>query len=77
MQTTIPAIERNGAQDLPTDHPDTPAVVGNPRLASWVADMAALCQPDHIHWCDGSPQEYDQLCALLVRVRHLSAPQPG
>jgi phosphoenolpyruvate carboxykinase (GTP) len=29
--------------------------------------MAALCQPDHIHWVDGSKAEYDALCALMVR----------
>ncbi len=44
----------------------TPAYVKNARLIAWVADMAALCKPDNIHWCDGSQAEYDQLCAQLV-----------
>ncbi|MES2635654.1 MAG: phosphoenolpyruvate carboxykinase (GTP) [Pseudomonadota bacterium] len=44
----------------------TPAYVKNAKLIAWVADMAALCKPDSIHWCDGSDQEYNNLCQLLV-----------
>ncbi|MBQ9345681.1 MAG: phosphoenolpyruvate carboxykinase (GTP) [Kiritimatiellae bacterium] len=35
-------------------------------LNAWVAEMAALCKPDAIHWCDGSQAEYDALCEKLV-----------
>jgi phosphoenolpyruvate carboxykinase (GTP) len=45
---------------------DAPAHVKNARLLAWVAEMAALVQPDRIHWCDGSEAEYDRLCAELV-----------
>jgi phosphoenolpyruvate carboxykinase (GTP) len=45
---------------------NTPAYVKNAKLIAWVADMAALCKPDRIHWCDGSQEEYDRLCAQLV-----------
>jgi phosphoenolpyruvate carboxykinase (GTP) len=44
----------------------TPAYVKNARLIAWVADMVALCKPDQVHWCDGSQEEYDRLCQLLV-----------
>ena len=43
-----------------------PDYVRNANLVAWVADMAALCKPAHVHWCDGSQAEYDQLCQALV-----------
>ncbi|MET0542254.1 MAG: phosphoenolpyruvate carboxykinase (GTP) [Variovorax sp.] len=43
-----------------------PSYVKNARLIAWVADMAALCKPDTIYWCDGSTEEYDRLCQQLV-----------
>ncbi len=43
-----------------------PGYVKNAKLIAWVADMAALCKPARIHWCDGSQEEYDQLCQQLV-----------
>ncbi len=43
-----------------------PAHVKHARLIAWVADMAALCKPERIHWCDGSQEEYERLCQQLV-----------
>lgn len=43
-----------------------PSYVKNAKLIAWVADMAALCKPEAIHWCDGSQEEYERLCQLLV-----------
>lgn len=43
-----------------------PSYVKNAKLIAWVADMAALCKPANIHWCDGSTEEYDRLCQLMV-----------
>ncbi len=40
----------------------------NNKLNAWVAEIAALTKPDHIHWCDGSAQENAQLCDLLVKA---------
>jgi len=36
------------------------------RLQGWVDEVAALTQPDEIHWCDGSDEEYDQLAQTLI-----------
>ncbi len=40
----------------------------NKRLLSWVDEVAALTQPDAIHWCDGSAEEYEALCRQLVEA---------
>jgi len=40
----------------------------NAKLKQWVDDMARLCRPDHIHWCDGSTGEYKKLCDQLVEA---------
>jgi phosphoenolpyruvate carboxykinase (GTP) len=42
--------------------------VKNAKLIAWVADMAALCKPAAVHWCDGSEAEYQQLCKVLVNA---------
>jgi phosphoenolpyruvate carboxykinase (GTP) len=47
---------------------NTPSWVKNAKLVAWVADMAALCKPDTIHWCDGSDEEYQRLCGKLVEA---------
>jgi phosphoenolpyruvate carboxykinase (GTP) len=47
---------------------NAPAYVKNQKLIQWVADVAALTEPDKIHWCDGSQAEYDALCELMVKA---------
>src|ERR671931_857490 len=42
------------------------AATKNQKLISWVEEFAELTQPDSIHWCDGSAEEYDRLCQELV-----------
>ncbi|HET7651501.1 MAG TPA: phosphoenolpyruvate carboxykinase (GTP) [Acidimicrobiales bacterium] len=44
----------------------TSAPTSNTRLLAWVDEVAALTQPDQVHWCDGSAEEYDALAQLLV-----------
>ncbi|MBI4490067.1 MAG: phosphoenolpyruvate carboxykinase (GTP) [Deltaproteobacteria bacterium] len=40
--------------------------VKNEKLHNWVREVANLCQPDSIYWCDGSKEEYDRLMAQMV-----------
>lgn len=39
---------------------------GNQKLDEWIKEMQTLCQPDDVHICDGSQEEYDRLAAKLV-----------
>jgi phosphoenolpyruvate carboxykinase (GTP) len=43
--------------EVPTD---------NQTLRDWVEEVAGLTQPDAIHWCEGSAEEYERLCRELV-----------
>jgi phosphoenolpyruvate carboxykinase (GTP) len=44
----------------------TEAPTKNDKLVSWVEEIAELTQPEAVHWCDGSAEEYDALCRELV-----------
>lgn len=47
---------------------EPPNFVNNTHLIAWVSEMAALCKPQDIVWCDGSDEEYTRLCDLLVQA---------
>ena len=38
----------------------------NAALKQWVAEWADILEPDDVYWCDGSEQEYNDLCEDLV-----------
>jgi phosphoenolpyruvate carboxykinase (GTP) len=42
------------------------APTSNRKLLDFVETARQLCQPDEVHWCDGSAAEYDHLAQLLV-----------
>ncbi|KKK75021.1 hypothetical protein LCGC14_2877910, partial [marine sediment metagenome] len=33
---------------------------------AWVQEVADMCQPDTIHWCDGTKEEYDKMMGLML-----------
>ena len=60
---------------------EVPDWVRNQELRRWVGEMAELCQPERVVWCDGSQQEYDTLCEQMVTagtfIRLNSEKRPG
>lgn len=38
----------------------------NKRLREWIQESITLCQPSSVHLCDGSQEEYDLLCRMMV-----------
>jgi phosphoenolpyruvate carboxykinase (GTP) len=45
---------------------ETAVPTSHRKLLNWVEEIAQLTQPDQVHWCDGSAEEYDRLCQQLV-----------
>jgi len=48
--------------------PKHQATTNHDRLLAWVEEVAALTEPDDIHWCDGSAEEYDFLANTLIEA---------
>ncbi|HHT56977.1 phosphoenolpyruvate carboxykinase (GTP) [Herbinix luporum] len=40
--------------------------ITNKKLQAWVDEMAKMCQPDKIYWCNGSQEENDRLLNEMV-----------
>ncbi len=51
------AGSQTSGQTAPTTHEG---------IASWVSEVAALTQPDRVHWCTGSEEEWSELTDALV-----------
>jgi len=48
----------------------------NDKLNAWVKEVAGLCSPDAVQWCDGSKAEYVRMMALL-KERGMAIPLAG
>jgi phosphoenolpyruvate carboxykinase (GTP) len=53
----VPRMSQTIAAEAPTTHA---------QLLDWVGEIAELTQPDSVHWCDGSAEEYDRLAQTLI-----------
>ena len=60
--TAIPGLD-----EAPTKHK---------KLVQWVREIAELTQPDRVHWCDGSDEEWARLTAQLVKAGTLKPLNP-
>ena len=49
-------------------HTHSRAPTGHPRLLAWIDKIERLTAPDRVHWCDGSPDEREQLVSQLVET---------
>ena len=65
MSTTTRAVP--GLDSAPTNHK---------RLKAWVAEVAAMTQPDRVYWCDGSDEEWERLTSELVASGPLTRLNP-
>src|SRR6266576_3793907 len=39
---------------------------GNRQLVRWVEEVARMCKPDGVHWCNGSEAEYQGMLQLMT-----------
>ena len=47
---------------------DIPDHIRHSGLRQWIKEMAELCKPERVHFCDGSQEEWDRLCGELVEA---------
>ncbi len=45
--------------------------IGNEELVSWVNEIKNLCEPDSVHWCDGSEVENQLMISKLIASKTL------
>lgn len=56
----------NTPGDTMIQHIKKPSNLQHKELEQWVEQMAAYLEPNAVYWCDGSEEEYSELCNKLV-----------
>src|SRR5688572_8371463 len=54
-----------------------PDYVKNEKAKTWIQETATLCNPDNIHWCNGTQEEYNNLTATMVKTGTLRKLNPN
>jgi GTP-dependent phosphoenolpyruvate carboxykinase len=44
----------------------------NKKLLAWVDEIRTLCKPARIHWCTGTEEEYQEMCAERTSTLHFT-----
>src|SRR5450631_4212573 len=57
MSSPISDMETMAEKKIETKHK---------RLTAWMEEVAQLCKPERVHWCDGSHEEYQSMLRLMV-----------
>jgi phosphoenolpyruvate carboxykinase (GTP) len=57
MSTLTPTLEVESSGDI-----------RHRRLAQWVEEVARMCKPDQVHWCNGSAEEYQLMLRLMIQA---------
>src|ERR1700683_3720278 len=57
--------------------PTHQATTTHEHLRAWVDEIAALTQPDDVHWCDGSDEEFEYLCKTLIAAGTMEKLSPS
>jgi len=45
-----------------------PAYIRHRQLREWIEEIVNLCEPERVHFCDGTQAEYDALCNQMVET---------
>jgi phosphoenolpyruvate carboxykinase (GTP) len=56
--------QHSHAEETAMHHDSAPTT--HLKLVDWVRAQQSLLEPDNVHWCDGSQEEYDSLVGDMV-----------
>jgi phosphoenolpyruvate carboxykinase (GTP) len=53
-----------------------PSYLKNEKAKAWIEQVAAMCKPDQVYFCDGTQEESDRLCTEMVKSGTLKKLSP-